>query len=235
MYTKGKNMIEICNVSKKYGDITALDDVSFVVNLGEIVALLGQNGAGKSTLLKVVSGYLQPDGGVVKIFNKTYDKSRTDILQHIGYVPENSLLYPDMCVYDYLKMSADLKQIAQEDFQKNVREIVEKLQLSKVIWQKNSTLSKGYKKRVEIAGELLHKPDILILDEPTEGLDPSQKEIVRGFLREYGKTNIVLISTHILEEVYAVASRVIMLGSGKLTADISKVGLSSHHLENLFK
>jgi len=228
-------MIEVCKISKKYGDIVALDEVSFVVGSGETVALLGQNGAGKSTLLKVVSGYLHPDGGEVKIFGKTYDKNRTDILTHIGYVPENSLLYPDMSVYDYLKMSADMKQIAPKDFKKNVRELVLRLQLSKVIWQKTSTLSKGYKKRAEIASALLNKPDILILDEPTEGLDPSQKEIVRHFLREYGKTNIVLISTHILEEVHAIASRVLMLGSGKITADISKARLSAKHLENLFK
>lgn len=228
-------MIEVNNVTKKYEEITALDAVSVHVSPGEIVALLGQNGAGKSTLLKIIVGYLQPDNGEVKIFGKGYAESREQILSHIGYVPENSLLYPEMNVFDYLKLSAKLKQISEDDIVNSIKDVVEKLQLDAVINQKTSTLSKGYKKRVEVAAALIHKPNILILDEPTEGLDPAQKEIVRSFLREYSRENAVIISTHILEEVRAVASRVVMLTHGQKSADISKARLHEIKLEDLFK
>ena len=235
METKEEKMIEISDVSKSYGKIEALKNVSFSVKSGEIVALLGQNGAGKSTLLKILVGYLLPDSGEITIFGKKYADSREQILSHIGYVPENSLLYPEMSVYDFLKLSADLKQLTKEDFIENAKELIEKLDLKQVITQKNSTLSKGYRKRVEIAAALLNKPDILILDEPTEGLDPNQKEIVRNFLKEYSKRNTVIISTHILEEVKIMANRIIMLSNGIKSADLSKAQFNTLSLEDLFK
>ena len=219
----------------KRGKNEALKNVSFSVKSGEIVALLGQNGAGKSTLLKILVGYLLPDSGEITIFGKKYADSREQILSHIGYVPENSLLYPEMSVYDFLKLSADLKQLTKEDFIENAKELIEKLDLKQVITQKNSTLSKGYRKRVEIAAALLNKPDILILDEPTEGLDPNQKEIVRNFLKEYSKRNTVIISTHILEEVKIMANRIIMLSNGIKSADLSKAQFNTLSLEDLFK
>lgn len=228
-------MIEVNNISKNYDKIQALKDVSFTAKSGEIVALLGQNGAGKSTLLKILVGYLNPNEGEVLILGKKYEDAREQILSHIGYVPENSLLYPEMKVFDFLKLSADLKQLTKDEFLENMRELVSGLDLKNVINQKNSTLSKGYKKRVEIAAALLNKPDILILDEPTEGLDPNQKEIVRKFLKEYSKKNIVIISTHILEEVKILANRIIMLSRGEKSADLGRSQLNAVSLENLFK
>jgi len=228
-------MIEVKNISKSYGKIKALKNVSFTAQSGEIVALLGQNGAGKSTLLKILVGYLLPDEGQVLILGKKYENAREQILSHIGYVPENSLLYPEMSVFDFLKLSADLKQLTPDDFLNNINELAERLDLKDVIMQKNSTLSKGYKKRVEIAAALINKPDILILDEPTEGLDPNQKKIVRNFLKEYSKKNIVIISTHILEEVKIMANRIIMLSRGEKSADLNRNQLNALSLENLFK
>lgn len=228
-------MIEVRNISKNYGKTVALKDVSFTAQSGEIVALLGQNGAGKSTLLKILVGYLLPDEGEVSVFGKKYENAAEQILSHIGYVPENSLLYPEMSVFDFLKLSADLKQLQQDDFIETLKYLAEKLDIKDVLAQKNSTLSKGYRKRVEIVAALLNKPDILILDEPTEGLDPNQKEIVRNFLKEYSKTNMVIISTHILEEVKIMANRIIMLSRGEKSADLSRNQLNSTSLENLFK
>jgi len=228
-------MIEVRYISKNYGKIAALKNVSFTAQSGEIVALLGQNGAGKSTLLKILVGYLLPDDGEVLILGKKYEDAREQILSHIGYVPENSLLYPEMSVFDFLKLSADLKQLQQDDFIERLQDLAEKLDIKDVLTQKNSTLSKGYRKRVEIAAALLNKPDILILDEPTEGLDPNQKETVRSFLKEYSKTNMVIISTHILEEVKIMASRIIMLSRGEKSADLSRNQLNAMSLENLFK
>lgn len=228
-------MIEVDNISKSYDKIQALNNVSFTAKSGEIVALLGQNGAGKSTLLKILVGYLKPDQGEVLILGKKYEDAREQILSHIGYVPENSLLYPEMKVFDFLKLSADLKQLTRDEFLENVRELISRLDLKDVIAQKNSTLSKGYRKRVEIAAALLNKPDILILDEPTEGLDPNQKEIVRNFLKEYSKKNIVIISTHVLEEVKILANRIVMLSRGEKTADLSRSQFNALSLENLFK
>ncbi len=228
-------MIEIKNISKHYGDIIALNNVSFDVHRGEIIALLGKNGAGKSTLLKIMVGYLLPDAGTVKIFNKTYDTSRTKILDHIGYVPENSIIYPEMSVFEFLQLSANLRQMDKKDFYKKLNELSEVFEIKNVINQNIATLSKGYKKRIELVATLLYQPDILILDEPTEGLDPTQKDIMRTYLKEYGKKNVVIISTHILEEVKLVANRVIMLKQGEKIAEMDHSQLINSNLENLFR
>ena len=215
----------------QYGSSVLFQRADLTFTAGNCYGIIGANGAGKSTLLKILVGYLLPDAGEILILGKKYEDAAEQILSHIGYVPENSLLYPEMSVFDFLKLSADLKQLTYDEFINNIKELAERLELKKVMTQKNSTLSKGYKKRVEIASA----PDILILDEPTEGLDPNQKEIVRNFLKEYSKKNMVIISTHILEEVKIMANRIIMLSRGEKSADLSRSQLNALSLENLFK
>jgi ABC-2 type transport system ATP-binding protein len=206
-------MIKIDNLSKNFGAIEALKDVSFSIEKGEITALLGPNGAGKSTLMKIMVGYVEPDKGEIDILGKSPVKDRVKLLQSIGYVPENTPLYNEMSVFEFLSFVKNLHKKGDLAF------VVEKLKLHKVINQRIETLSKGFRKRVGIAAAILHNPEVLILDEPTEGLDPEQKEDIREFIKEYSKNTAVLISTHVMEEVEAVASKVLVLNKGGLIAN----------------
>ncbi len=221
-------MIEINNISKIFGDKNALQDVSFRLCSGEIVALIGENGAGKSTLMRIMSGYLKADTGTVSIFGKDVEKDRLGALSHIGYVPEISSLYGDMNVYDFLRWIAGLWLI--KNYNEAILETARQMQIVEVLTDKIDSLSKGFKKRVEIASSLLHTPDLLILDEPTDGLDPNQKHDIRLFMKEYAKKNIVLVSTHVLEDA-DIADRVIMLAKGTVLKDtsIGEFKKVSHH------
>jgi len=214
-------MIVVKNLSKVFGSIKALDNLSFCLKKGDIVALLGPNGAGKTTLLRLLTGCLYPTSGNVEIFGHNPDRERVSALRKIGYVPENAPLYPEMTVSEFLKFSADLSGLSPSEFKTALKNTVLQLRLQEVINQKIETLSKGFKHRVAIAAALLSQPRILILDEPTEGLDPNQKYEIHNFIRDYGRRNIIVISTHILEEVEAVANRVILLHKGKLVRDTS--------------
>ena len=211
-------MLKVENVSKSFGEIKALDDVSFEVKNGRITALLGENGAGKSTLLRIISGFFDADTGNICL-NDVNINNRFKYMQNIGYVQEISALYGDMTVYDFLCFTADIHQIDKAETTARIRETVEMLGLKNVLMQKNETLSKGYKKRLELAAVLLFKPDILLLDEPTEGLDPNQKNILRKIIKQYAKEHIIIISTHTLEDVEALASQVLLLHKGKLLAN----------------
>lgn len=211
-------MITIDNISKKFGDNLALNNLNIVLKKGEITALIGENGAGKSTLMRIISGYISPTSGSVSIFGNDIEKNRIDALSFIGYVPEISSLYPDMIVYDFLEWIANIWQI--DNVCKAIIDTAEQMKISDVLSQKIETLSKGYKKRVEIASALIHSPKLLILDEPTDGLDPNQKSDIRKFIKNYAKNNTVLLSTHVLEDT-AIANRVIMLKKGVVVNDSS--------------
>ena len=206
-------MIEIKNISKSFGSNNALVDVSATLNEGEIIALIGENGAGKSTLMRIMCGYLSPSNGKVLIYGNNIETNRIEALKFIGYVPEISSLYGDMIVYDFLKWVANIWNIKSID--STVLRVSKQMQITDVLTEKIDNLSKGYKKRVEIASALIHSPKILILDEPTDGLDPNQKFEIRNFIKDYSKDNIVLISTHVLEDA-DVADKVIMLSKGQI-------------------
>lgn len=225
-------MIVAKNLSKTFNNIKAVDNINFCINKGEVVALLGPNGAGKTTLMRLLTGYLQPDRGEAVIYGMDIAENRVDALKKIGYVPENAPLYPEMTVFEYLRFAAGLRGIAKDDFLINLAEVSSQLKLSSVLNQKIETLSKGFKHRTAVAGALIHKPRMLILDEPTEGLDPNQKFDMRSFIRRYGEKNIVIISTHIMEEVENVASRVLLLNNGKLIRDTTPISLKNLYPEN---
>ena len=206
-------MIEIKNISKSFGLNNALVDVSATLNEGEIVALIGENGAGKSTLMRIMCGYLSPTKGDVLIYGNSIETNRIEALKFVGYVPEISSLYGDMIVYDFLKWIAGIWNITS--YEEIILKVSKQMQITNVLAEKIDNLSKGYKKRVEIASALVHSPKILILDEPTDGLDPNQKFEIRNFIKDYSKDNIVLISTHVLEDA-DVADKVIMLSKGQI-------------------
>ena len=215
----GKIMLIVRNLSKSFGPVCAVTNVNFCLKKGEVVALLGPNGAGKTTLMRLMTGFYEPDCGAVELNGYDVNSKRLEALSRVAYVPESGALYPEMTVYEYLRFMAGLRRISHQDFVDNLVSLSKQLELDEVINRKCETLSKGYKRRVGIAGALLHRPKILILDEPTEGLDPNQKFSIRSFIKQYGERNIVIISTHIMEEVEAMANRVILLHRGKLIRD----------------
>lgn len=212
-------MLKVNQISKSFGEKQALQHVCFSIKKGQIVALLGENGAGKSTLLRILSGFLEPDEGTVSIDDLCLSTYRKQFLSQIGYVQEISALYGDMSVFEFLNFVADLRRVAESEKNHRIKEVVELLELQDVLAQKNDTLSKGYKKRVELAAVMLAQPQILLLDEPTEGLDPNQKFSIRQTIKKYAKNHMIMISTHALEDVEAIADRVLLLHKGELLID----------------
>ncbi len=225
-------MLVVKNISKSFGKIKALDNINFCLKKDEITALLGPNGAGKTTLLRVLTGFYQPDCGEICMNGYDISTQYQHALKQFSYLPENGSLYPELTVFEYLQYIAKLHRLSEQDFIDNLVFLVKQLDLSDVINQKTETLSKGFKRRVGLAGALLSRPEILILDEPTEGLDPNQKFALRTFLKEYSKNRIVIISTHIMEEVSGTANRVIMLNKGKLIRDTTPEELQKISQEN---
>lgn len=225
-------MFVVKNVFKSLGNKEILHNMNFCLKKGQITALLGPNGAGKTTLMRCMVGFYDLDGGDIIFGSNNMLNERKKVLQNVAYVPEIGGLYPDMTVFEYLRFMASIKGVLKNDFVKSLKEIVSALDIGKVISQKCETLSKGYKRRVAIAGAMLSNPKMLILDEPTEGLDPQQKKHLRTFLQEYGKKNIVLISTHIMEEVEAMADRVLMIKDGKLVCDATPEDIKKATPEN---
>ncbi len=212
-------MLVVKNLSKSFGPIKALENINFCLKKGEITALLGPNGAGKTTLLRLLTGVYSPDCGEVTLNGYNISTQHQQALRQFSYVPESGSLYPELTVFEYLQYISQLHRQSHQDFVDSLVFLIKQLDLTSVINQKTETLSKGYRRRVGIAGALLSRPEILILDEPTEGLDPNQKFSLRHFLKEYSKDRIVIISTHIMEEVSATANRVILLNKGKLIRD----------------
>jgi ABC-2 type transport system ATP-binding protein len=212
-------MIDVVNVSKSFGPVQAVRQVSFHVDPGEIIGLLGPNGSGKTTLMRILTGYLQPDEGQVSIDGLDVLTNTLEIQRQIGYLPENAPLYPELTTQDYLKMIADLRQIPQSEQQIYLSEAIRATGLQNHLTRPIGELSKGYRQRVGLAQALVHQPQVLILDEPTAGLDPTQIGEVRRLIRRLAGQSTVLLSTHVLSEVEATCERVIMLLNGEVRAD----------------
>lgn len=212
-------MLEIKNITKSFGKNIILDNVSFNLQKGKITALLGENGAGKTTLLRILSGFFDADSGIIQYKNINLSSDRLPYLRNIGYVQEISSLYGDMNIYEFLQYTAQLRNINKNEIDSKILHVMQQLELTNVAWQKNETLSKGYKKRVELAYVLLSEPQIMLLDEPTEGLDPNQKQSLRKIIKDFAQNHIVLISTHTMEDVEAIADNVLLLHKGKILSD----------------
>jgi ABC-2 type transport system ATP-binding protein len=214
-------MIEALGLSKFYGDFTAVGDVNFKIHQGEVVAFLGPNGAGKSTTMKLLTGYLAPSAGVAKIagHDMSINRERLAGSRRLGYLPENGPLYPDMTPRSLLDFFADARGMTGPYRRERIAAVIESCALGSVIGKAIGKLSKGYRQRVGMAQVLLHEPDVLILDEPTAGLDPNQIREVRDTIRRLGQNKTILLSTHILQEVEAMASRVLFINEGRLVYD----------------
>lgn len=220
-------MIKVEKLSRRYGDFAAVDDVSFTISPGEIVGLLGHNGAGKTTIMKMLTGYLEPTAGNIAINDCDVVKQRQKVQENIGYLPENCPVYPEMTVVDYLDYSASLHNIPKEQRDSLVAEAIEKTALTDKAHNTLATLSRGYRQRTGVAQAILHKPKILILDEPTNGLDPTQIQQMRELIKDLANHSTVIISTHILQEVQAICDRVIIIRNGKLALDTRLDGLQA--------
>lgn len=218
--------IEVRNITKLYGEQKALDDVSFTVNSGEVVGFLGPNGAGKSTLMKTLVGVIHPNSGVALINNIDVSADPFTIKSLIGYLPEHNPLYTDMYVKEFLTFIGNLHRV--KNLQQRVDDLVELTGLGMEKHKKISMLSKGYRQRVGLAQALIHDPEVLILDEPTTGLDPNQIVDIRNLIKEVGKTKTVMLSTHIMQEVEAVCSKVIIISKGKIVANENQDDLKLH-------
>ncbi len=204
-------------ISKYYSKEKALDNISFSVESGEVVGVLGPNGAGKSTMMKIITGFLNPDGGTVFINDLPFNGNDLQIKQQIGYLPENNPLYPDLYIKEYLSFVAGIYNLKEK--KKRILEIIELTGLGRENHKKIGTLSKGYRQRVGIAQALIHDPSLLILDEPTSGLDPSQIVEIRQLIRNLCQNKTVMLSTHIMQEAEAVCDRIIILNRGNIIAD----------------
>ena len=219
-------MIDVTEITKSYGPVQALQGVSFHVAPGQVIGLLGPNGAGKTTVMKILTGYLQPDSGQATVDGLDVLTDTLEVQKRIGYLPENAPLYPELSVQAYLKLMAELRQIATADQPKYISEAVRATGLADHLTRPIGQLSKGYRQRVGLAQAILHKPKLLILDEPTVGLDPTQIVEVRRLIRRLADRSTVLLSTHILSEVEATCDGVIILLNGQVKADARLADLS---------
>jgi ABC-2 type transport system ATP-binding protein len=212
-------MIRVEHLTRSYGDFTAVDDVSFTIERGEIVGLLGHNGAGKTTIMKMMTGYLEPTHGTIHIDDLQIGIDTRAIQSRIGYLPENCPLWPEMTVIDYLDYQTVLHGVSETKRDHAVAQVIGRTALKERAAAPIQTLSRGYRQRVGVAQAILHNPDIVILDEPTNGLDPTQILHMRDLIGELAKTATVIVSTHILQEVQAVCERVLILRAGRLVVD----------------
>lgn len=207
--------IEVVGVSKRYGKQNALNNISFKVNKPEIVGFLGPNGAGKSTMMKILTTYINPSEGTAKVNGHDIKENTQLVQQSVGYLPEHNPLYLDMFVKEYLNFNADIYKVSKQ----RINEVIELTGLTPEVHKKIGQLSKGYRQRVGLANALLHDPDVLILDEPTTGLDPNQLVDIRRLIKTIGETKTVFLSTHIMQEVEAMCDRVIIINKGEIVAD----------------
>lgn len=213
--------ISVQNISKTYGTQKALDEINFTIEKGEIVGFLGPNGAGKSTTMKIINGYVKPDGGEVLINDVSVLNNPNETKRMIGYLPEHNPLYLEMYVKEYLNFCAEVHKVDKN----SITEIVEKVGLTSEAHKKIKQLSKGYRQRVGLASAMLHDPEVLILDEPTTGLDPNQLIEIRNLIKEVAVDKTILFSTHIMQEVEAICDRVILINNGSIVADMPLVEL----------
>lgn len=225
-------MLEVNKLSRKYGNFLAVDSVGFFIKKGEIVGLLGQNGAGKTSIMKMLSGYLEPNEGCIKINGADLTHQPKKTQEYLGYLPENLPLYPELTVIDYLDYSASLKRIEKEKKKDEIIRVIQSTNIEDKILSPISNLSRGYKQRVGVAQAILGNPQILILDEPTNGLDPSQTKQMRALIKDLSKNATVILSTHIMQEVDALCDRVLILSEGKLIVDakLEDVRVNKHLL-----
>ena len=214
-------MISAENLTRRYGNFVAVDDVSFSIPKGAIVGLLGHNGAGKTTIMKMLTGFLEPCDGSALINDLDVTKDRERVQQLIGYLPENSPLYPEMTVTEYLEYVAELRDVPVTTRSEAISKAISRTKLEEKAQSLIKTLSRGFKQRVGVAQAVLHEPEILVLDEPTNGLDPSQINDMRNLIKTLSEKSTVIISTHILQEVQAVCDRAIILSRGKLVINSS--------------
>ncbi len=212
-------MIEIDHLTKRFDAFTAVDDLSFNVREGEVLGFLGPNGAGKSTTMKIITGFLAPTAGTVKVDGHDIADDPIEVKALIGYLPEGAPSYPDMTVLEFLEFIAEVRGLSGDDKVRRVQHVIDRVALETVCHKTIDTLSKGFKRRVGLAQAILHDPKVLILDEPTDGLDPNQKLQVRELIRNLARDKIVIVSTHILEEVTAVCTRAIIISEGRIVAD----------------
>lgn len=214
-----KTMIETRELTKRYGDFTAVDAISFKVEPGQVLGFLGPNGAGKSTTMKMVAGFLAPTSGSAKVAGYDVETQPLQAKRVLGYLPEGAPSYGEMTVREFLAFIADVRALKGELRHRRLDDVIGRLHLERVVEQPIETLSKGFKRRVGLAASILHDPKVLILDEPTDGLDPNQKQEVRSLINSMARDKTVIISTHLLEEVHAVCSRAIIIAAGRILAD----------------
>ena len=226
------SMIEIENLTRRFGAFVAVDHISFRLERGEVLGFLGPNGAGKSTTMKMITGFLSPTSGTVRVGGHDVQRDPIAVKECIGYLPEGAPLWADMSAGRFLEFVAGVRGLSGAARVDRIRDVVEKTQIGSILAQPIDTLSKGFKRRVGLAQALLHDPDVLILDEPTDGLDPNQKYDVRQLIAEMSEEKAIIISTHILEEVEAVCTRAIIIANGRIVADETPAALlarSDHH------
>ena len=232
-------MIRIENLTRRFGAFTAVDNLSFQVAPGEVLGFLGPNGAGKSTTMKMITGFLQPTSGRVDVFGYDMWRNPLPAKKLIGYLPEGAPSYGEMSVRDFLTFIADVRGLRGAEKQRAIAVAAEKAALTEVMLQTVDTLSKGYRRRVGIAQAILHDPQVLILDEPTDGLDPNQKHHVRELIRSLSQEKLVIVSTHILEEVSAVCTRAMIIAQGKILVDETPTALAARsttgRLDDVFR
>ena len=214
-------MIETRQLTKQYGDFTAVDGISFKVEPGQVLGFLGPNGAGKSTTMKMLAGFLSPTSGSATVAGFDIEKQPLEAKRALGYLPEGAPSYGEMSVCEFLDFIADVRGLKGDLRERRLDDVIERLHLDRVLEQSIDTLSKGFKRRVGLAGAILHDPKVLILDEPTDGLDPNQKQEVRTLINSMARDKTIIISTHMLEEVHAVCSRAIIIAAGRILADAS--------------
>jgi ABC-2 type transport system ATP-binding protein len=212
-------MIHVENLTKNYGDIAAVDQINFEIQKGEILGLLGPNGAGKTTTLRMLTGFLQPSTGTIRVKELDIDRHPIEIKKIMGYLPESAPLYHDMLVFDYMNYVADIREIPPDRKFARIRELGDLCGLNPVMHMPIAELSKGFKQRVGLAHAMMSDPEILILDEPTSGLDPNQIVEIRDIIKRIGKQKTVVLSTHILSEAEATCDRVVIISRGKIVAD----------------
>jgi len=220
-------MIEVNKLRKEFGSFVAVADVTFSVKRGEVLGFLGPNGAGKSTAMKMITGFLTPTGGSITVCGDDIAEQPIKVKTNIGYLPEGAPAYGDMTPHSFLDFIADMRSLEGKEKQQAIELAIEKTHIKSVLHKPIETLSKGFKRRVGLAQAILHDPDVLILDEPTDGLDPNQKHEVRKLLKDMAKDKAIIISTHILEEVEAVCTRAIIISQGKLLFDGTPMDLEA--------
>ncbi len=230
-------LLQVDGLRKSFGRRAAVDGIGFSLDVGEIVGFLGPNGAGKTTTMRMIAGYLEPDDGVAKIFNIDIAQDRRRAQERVGYLPEGAPLYGEMTPWSFLRFIAEARGMTREAARHAVRRAAQDARLGDTIDQPIETLSKGYRRRVGLASALLHSPLLLVLDEPTDGLDPNQRHAVRDLIRRLGEERGLIISTHSLEEVDAVCTRAIVIDQGRIVVDQTPAELRTKYgsLEKAFE